>query len=496
MPQVSTGQAVVSNFKTSVNPIQLFSKPGEPAPLPSHPGKRPLVFRLATALPVLLLCAFLLLIGLLFGERFVPSRPVELVSVVTQRASSPEAQSGAPAASDAAALFEGSPLFQASGWMEPDPLPIRVTALYAGVVDTVEVLEGERVAKGQLLATLIDQDALLDLATAQALLAEREAALSNANAGARESVASLQTLSLQIEAASARLEELGDEATRLGRAGSEVFPERDLVQANLRARTQEAQIQALQARRAELEAMLESRRAAVEQAGHALRRAETELARRQLALDRTRIHSPVDGIVQKLYVAPGMKRMLGMDALDSATVAKIYQPESLQARIDVPLEEAARLSIGQPVRLRSSLFPNRVFQGRVTQIVGQADLQRNTLQAKVALLDPDPKLRPEMLCRAEFLPASAQAGEGREPVGERVAVFVPESALLGEGAAPTVWKLDASGQRAMRQSLELAGERREGYLRVRAGLKPGDRVVVNPPADLQAGERIKAIETN
>jgi RND family efflux transporter MFP subunit len=450
----------------------------------------------ATALPLLLLCAFLLLIGLLFGERFVPSRAVELVTVVTQRASLPPEGSGRSTAANGAALFEGSPLFQASGWIEPDPLPIRVTALYAGVIETVEVLEGESVAKGQLLATLIDDDAWLDVATAQALLAEREAALGNAEARARESEASLQTLNLQIEAASARLEELRDEATRLERAGSEVFPERDVVQASLRAQTQAAQIEALQARRAELEAMLESRQALVEQARHALGRADTELARRQLALDRTRIHSPVDGVVQELYAAPGMKRMLAMDGLESATVAKLYQPDSLQARIDVPLEEAARLSIGQPVRLRSSLFPNRVFKGRVARIVGQADLQRNTLQAKVVLLDPDPKLRPEMLCRAEFLAPPASTGAALPASGDRVAVFVPESALLGEGDAASVWILDASGERAMRQSVELAGERRAGYVRVRTGLKPGDRVVVNPPADLQAGQRIESIETN
>lgn len=67
--------------------------------------------------------------------------------------------------------------------------------------------------------------------------------------------------------------------------------------------------------------------------------------------------------------------------------AVLFQPDSLQARIDVPLEEAAQLRIGQPVRLRSTLLPNQTFLGQVTRIDGQADLQRNTLQDKVRVLE-------------------------------------------------------------------------------------------------------------
>jgi len=52
-------------------------------------------------------------------------------------------------------------LFQASGWIEPDPFPIHVTSLYSGVVNEVHVLEGQKVAKGQLIASLVEEDARL-----------------------------------------------------------------------------------------------------------------------------------------------------------------------------------------------------------------------------------------------------------------------------------------------------------------------------------------------
>jgi RND family efflux transporter MFP subunit len=477
-----------------VNPPNLFSKKGEASEAPVK-GHRSKLSRLATVWPLLLIVAFVWLLWTLFGDRFQGSRAVELVSVVTQRASVETAApvDGAPTSDSS---FEAATLFQASGWIEADPLPIRVTALYSGVVEAVHVLEGERVVEGQLLATLIDDDARLDVATAGAMLGQAEASLRTQIAAEKAMAASLRTLELEIETAQSRLKELLDESARLGRAGKEVFPERDVVQARLRVDTQQRSIDALNARLDERRADLDAAAARVDHARQAVVNAQTELGRKELALERTRIRSPLDAVIQELYVTPGMKRMVGMDALDSATVAKLYQPELLQARIDVPLEEAASLFIGQAVRLRSSLFPNREFKGRVSRLEGQADIQRNTLQAKVALLDPDPQLRPEMLCRAEFLAPPGAAGPVRSAGGSRVAVFVPEAAVLDSDGSASVWILDASGERALRQSIELTEERREGFVRIRAGLRPGDRVVVNPPEDLEAGERIRAIEAN
>jgi len=248
----------------------------------------------------------------------------------------------------------------------------------------------------------------------------------------------------------------------------------------------------------EAEAQVSQSGAAVDLAEANLARAEAEVGRRQLALERTRITSPVDGRIQKLFAAPGKKRMLGMDDPESGTIATIYQPDQLQARIDVPLEEAAQLVIGQPVRLRSTLLPDRVFEGRVTRIDGEADIQRNTLQAKVEILNPADKLRPEMLCRAEFLPVPGAGGstsaKGISESSGRIALYLPQSALVGSGREASAWALDASGERVERRELRLGDERREGHVRVLEGLRPGDWVVDNPPGDLEPGERVKHVE--
>lgn len=444
--------------------------------------------------------AFLLFAWLLFGDRFERARELDLVKVVTLRAQeiTSASASGQLVKSSAGELsFEGPTLFQASGWVEPDPFLIRATTLYSGVVAAVHVLEGERVKQGQLLATLVREDAELDLQTAQAQRAEAKASLAGSAANLSASEAFLESKRREVTAALARLNELVDESTRLTQAGRDVFRESQIRQAAFRVESQQAMVEATRAKVVEAEAQREQRQAAVELAKAKLARAEAEIARRELALARTQVTSPVDGRIQRLYAAPGKKRMLAMDDPESATIATLYQPERLQARIDVPLEEAAQLVIGRPVRLRSTLLPDQVFEGRVSRIDGQADIQRNTLQAKVEILNPADRLRPEMLCRAEFLAAPKVSGDGAisAPASPgRVALYLPESALVGSGREISAWVVDASGKHLERRELRLGDERRDGHVRVLDGLRPGDVVVNHPPGDLEADEPVRNVE--
>jgi multidrug efflux pump subunit AcrA (membrane-fusion protein) len=289
-----------------------------------------------------------------------------------------------------------------------------------------------------------------------------------------------------------------------------VVPEQEIVQARLALSAQAAEIAALKAGEQELQAQSDELQEQARQYEARIKEARTAVDRAQLALDRTRITAPVDGLVSKLLVAPGDKRMLGSENPHSAAIAELYEPESLQARIDVPLTEAGKLEVGQPVLLRSNILPDHIFQGTVTRIVGEADLQRNTLQAKVAIHNPHPRLRPEMLCRAEFLAApgtgpgtagSSIAGQNTVAPGEnrpaRLQIFIPQIALAerdqGEGM---VWKLDESGRRIQPQPVQLGDEQRQAHLLVRTGLRPGERVVLDPPSNLAPGQRVRPVETD
>jgi RND family efflux transporter MFP subunit len=449
--------------------------------------------RLLPFLPWLIGSLALVLFVLLFGQRLLPAQSVELETVVTRERAG-TGISSAPAAADP---YAGEILFQASGWFEADPYPFRATALASGVVSEVHVLEGRSVTRGEPIVTLIREDSELRGEAAAASLEAAKAALEAARSDHALSLAREESMRREIDVAEARRSELADLAKRTRELGPEVISEQDITQAQLRLRTQEATIAALEARLLEQE--IDSERLAgflrVREGEYAA--ALVRLREARLELERMVVRAPVDGIIQRLEAAPGQKKVLMADAPESATVALLFRPDQLQARIDVPLAEAHALRAGQAVLLESEFLPRETLRGRVSRIVGEADLQRNTLQAKVAIEDPPPGLRPEILCRARFLD-TALGGEEAGPslssrrAGKGLEVLVPGPALFAErDKAASVWVVDETGRRLEKRSLRLGESHAGGYIPVREGLRPGDRVVMNPLPDLREGQRIR-----
>lgn len=475
----------------------------------------------AAWLPWAMLLGSLGLLAALLGHRILPARQLAIATVVTVRqgAEAPlrtrqSAASESAGGQPGAASFDAPMIFQASGWVEPEPYPVMATALVDGIIETVDVLEGQEVESGQLLATLIADDARLDLETAKNQLASWKAQAAGHEQQIAMVEAELESLAKQVSVAGARRNESADLARQLHKAlSSGIVAKRDVDQAGLKLATREAELDALGVTEAELKAKLRRLEEIRAEFAARIAEAETETVRKQLALNRTRIESPIDGRVLRLLAVPGQKKVLRMDHPESATVAILYDPQKLQARIDVPLAEAAQLAAGQPVRLRTELLPDLIFRGRVTRIAGEADLQRNTLQAKVAIENPDDRLRPEMLCRAEFLASPAPRPSGSGPgnsvtraaaslpsEGSPVRIYVPVAALAGAGPSAneteaSVWKVDRSGDHVVPQSITLGLAIREDHRLVLEGLKPGDRVVLNPSNDLKPGDRIRPAES-
>lgn len=450
------------------------------------------------SLPLGLIAGFLWLIGVLFGDKLIPAPGVEVIPVATLEASfdstsGPRNTGGTPADRYAAA-----PLFQASGWIEADPYPYRAVTLVDGVVEAVHVLEGESVKKGQVLATLIREDAELALAEAQARLGQKTAQLALTEKEAAAAAAALRGWSHQVTAAEARLQELRVESERFSQIGKNAMSEIRIRQSQLRTESQLAEVEAIRARLEEWEKRAEARQASVVLARQTVHQARVQLDQAELALERTQIRSPIDGVVQVLHASPGKKKILRMDDPESATIAVLFKPGHLQARIDVPLEQAAQLQLDQPAWIRTNLLPDLKMKGRVTRIEGQADLQRNTLQAKVAIHDPHPRLRPEMLCRAEFLPLAGNHSGSDQTENQNtrgnLRLYVPESSLV-ETARDTarVWAVRLSDNRLDLRDIRLGPNERDDHREVIEGLRPGERIVLNPTNALSEGQRVRPL---
>jgi HlyD family secretion protein len=456
---------------------------------PDRPARR-----IGAALFLLALAAgFGALAWLWFGDRLRPAPEVRVAPVLLLPADTADAGPDAPASAvDAPAA--GALLFQASGWIEPDPHPLRVSVKTDGFVETVHALEGEAVRAGQLLATLDDADARLADARAAADAAEAEAALSAHLAGLPAAEARIAQAAAAGEAASARAAEAEDRFARLARLepGDTSADERNAARRAREERRADQRAAAAEVERTRRE--LDRLRAETTGYESAAAGARARRAEAALALERTRIHAPADGVVLRRYAAPGLKRMVAGEDMESATLFHLFDPARLQARVDVPLSEAGRVVPGQFVRVITSIFPDRAFTARVTRVTGEADYQRNTLQIKAALLDPDPRLRPEMLCRAEFYGAPADASGAGTPRAATHRLWIDEAALgVLEGDRATVWIVDPVRRTAAPRVLRLGPDRRDRLRLVLDGARENERAILTPPDTLTPGGRVRPV---
>jgi HlyD family secretion protein len=425
----------------------------------------------AWLVPLGLLAGFALLFVALFRDRLLPAPTVTTALVLATASQESDA---------ATALGSASMLFQASGWIEPDPLPVKATALIDGVIDQVHVLEGQAVKEGDPLATLVDADAKLALAAAERTHTALVSACDAHQAAIETLKKRLQGAATRITAAKTSADEAEDRYTRVKDLKGAISAA-DVVSARLRYDRERSLHLASETEAAELEAEIArvnletiSKRDEIEVAAVAVEQAK-------LALQRTRILAPISGRILRLTAAPGQKKMLLMDDMESSTIAILYDPAKLQVRVDVPLADAAKLGVGQKATIRCSLLPDTAFTGEVTRITGEADLQRNTLQAKVRIADPSEQLRPEMLCRVEFFGTNSTASG---PVGS-LATWAPESAV----AEGSVWVCDPETRRVNKRAVQATSEKREGMLRIADGLRPGEQVVL-APQNLREGQRV------
>ena len=472
-------------------------------------------------LPAVILGGFLAMTGWAARDLWRTAKPVTVVPVVVRQAEVRRA---------------GTPLFQAAGWVEPRPTPTYVSALASGVVEDLLVVAGQEVTAGEVVARLVTADAELAVRRAEADLrlaaaevagaeAERaaakqlfetplaaRAASAAADAALAEVEGEANAVSARIAAAEARLR-FAEQNLEGRRAARGSISGRLLQQSESDADGAAAELAELQTLRQSLPRRAEALRrrrdalteqtelrveesnrlaAAVAEVGAAEARrgqAEVALEAARLRLDRMTLKSPTAGRVLAILAPPGAF-VTGQEAQsnpEGSAVVSLYDPAMLQVRADVRLEDVPRVVRGQPVVIETAAASEPI-SGYVLEATASANVQKNTLEVKVALDSPPPAVRPEMLVKTTFLAPPTDV----EPTGEekRERLLVPRRLVDGEGDAGAVWLASADGT-ARRQPVTLGDAGTEDLVEVTDGLQPTDKLLSGGREGLADGDRIE-----
>ncbi len=474
-------------------------------------------------LPLLLLAGFAGTLAYSFREAFFTAKPVKVVPVMAVQAEIAQSE---------------APLFQSAGWVEARPTAVLVTALAEGVVEKLLVIEGQELRAGDDVAQLIDldsklrlQDVAAELKSRQAELSSRKASLIAAETRLREPL-DLQTKLAEAEAMLARI------ATERSRLPSQIAAAQSkltLTAKELESRQNSTDVLGkLSLARAENEhqvagaahrellaqqATLEQEQAANERRVKALQRqlelkteelrqrdealAAVELAEAKvmqatvmldvakLNLSRMTIKAPTGGKVLALVARPGSKVMgqTAAAAPEASTVITMYDPARLQIRADVRLEEVPRVFVGQQARIETPAVKG-ALKGEVIAATSITDIQKNTLQMKVAVLDAPAVLKPDMLVQVTFLsPVSTKPKA--ETAQATLTLVIPPELVEQEGNETRVWIANQERRIAELRPVTLGGLTTDGFREVKQGLAIGDRLIVSGTESLRPGDRIR-----
>ncbi len=246
----------------------------------------------------------------------------------------------------------------------------QVTALVSGALTSVPVNETQPVKKGQVLATIDDNDFRLAVDRARA-------DLDQAQRRVRQYFANDKALAAQTDA---RTSDIARAQSELRRAEVEYNRRKNLAGAGAvsgdeltAAETTRATAQAALAQaKANAVAASQQRNAAAvliegsDVAGNPeVVNAKARLAQAELDLSRTVVKAPVDGVVTRSTIEVGQKVAAGAPLMNIVPVQNAY--------VDANFKEVQlrKVRVGQPVVLTSDLYGSRVkFHGKVVGFSG------------------------------------------------------------------------------------------------------------------------------
>ncbi|HTF90389.1 MAG TPA: efflux RND transporter periplasmic adaptor subunit [Planctomycetota bacterium] len=198
----------------------------------------------------------------------------------------------------------------------------------------------------------------------------------------------------------------------------------------------------------------------------ALREAELEIARQQLA--DTQVKAPYDGVVLERLAGTGDYLSAG------APLARLLRNDPVRLRVIVPEQASGLVSQGQELRAQFDSGSASVVAA-VTRMAPALGARDRSLVVEADVKNPDGKLRPGSFARAELV-LDAKA----------TTLVIPPTALVRFAGIDKVF-VDEKDQ-AVERRVKIGRVETE-RVEVLEGLAVGDRVVLEP-GSLQGGTRL------
>jgi len=208
----------------------------------------------------------------------------------------------------------------------------------------------------------------------------------------------------------------------------------------------------------------------VAEANIAAQQALIKILRQQKAYQR--VVAPFDGVITQRAIDIG-----GLAQAGSTFLFTVMQTNVIRTYVYVPQDAAFGVAPGVDAVIRVPELPGRTFPGKVTRTANALQPGTRTLLTEIDVPNPDGALSAGIYCTVELqIPRKTPS------------VLISADALIFNQNGTQVAILDNGVARLHKIAIarDLGRE-----LEVHDGIKPGDRVILNPPVDLVDGSKVQ-----
>jgi RND family efflux transporter MFP subunit len=189
-----------------------------------------------------------------------------------------------------------------------------------------------------------------------------------------------------------------------------------------------------------------------------------------------RVVAPFDGVITQRNIDNGSLVTSG-----STFMFTLMHPDVIRTQVFVPQDEAFGLGPGVDAVVRVPEIPDRTFPGKVTRIASALQPGSRTLLTEIDVPNPDGALSPGIYCTVELLiPRKTPS------------MIIPADAVVFDQNGLHVAVVDHGAARL--QKITIARDFGK-EVEVRDGVRPGDRVILNPMVNLTEGSKVAVRKT-
>ncbi len=166
------------------------------------------------------------------------------------------------------------------------------------------------------------------------------------------------------------------------------------------------------------------------------------------------------------------KAVLGELAQSDKPLFSVADLSNVWIETNLYEKDFGNVKIGAPALITIAAYPGETFKGKVTYISSVMDKESRTVKARVDVPNRDGKLKLEMFATASIVTAAAKK-----------ALLLPEQAVVLVQGQPTAFVQEAGGFEPRAVDL---GEKLRDQVVLKAGIKPGEKVVISGAYALKA----------